>query len=103
MKLLTLLYVFCLFYVFIPGNIIKLPIKTSKLNITLIHGLLFSTILYYTLSMIEGNRFLEGMDNHTCDEHHIEKCMDRESCVKANGYWDGEVCKRKQISDEEDN
>ena len=53
MKLLTLLYVFALFFVFIPGNIIQLPIKTSKLNITLIHGLLFSTIVE-DVSLFEG-------------------------------------------------
>lgn len=62
MKLITLLYVFCLFYVFIPGNIIKLPLKTTKLNIIFIHGLLFSTILYYTLSIVEGNDILDGID-----------------------------------------
>jgi hypothetical protein len=60
MKLLTLLYVFALFFVFIPGNIIQLPIKTSKLNITLIHGLLFSTILYYTISLVEDAYLFEG-------------------------------------------
>ena len=60
MKLLTLFYVFALFFVFIPGNIIKLPLKTSSLNITLIHGLLFSTILYYTISLVEDVSLFEG-------------------------------------------
>ena len=63
MKLLTLLYVFCLFYVFIPGNVFKLPIKTSKMNIILIHALLFSVILSCTYGLVENVRVLEGM-NH---------------------------------------
>ena len=61
MKLLTLLYVFCLFYVFIPGNVIKLPIKTSKMNIILIHALVFSVILSCTYGLIERVNLVEGM------------------------------------------
>ena len=60
MKLLTLLYVFCLFYVFIPGNVFKLPIKTSKMNIILIHALLFSVVLSCTYGLVENVRVLEG-------------------------------------------
>ena len=63
MKLLTLVYVFCLFYALIPGNIIKLPLKTSKMNIILIHALLFSAILYFTYPLIENNNFIEGYGN----------------------------------------
>ena len=70
MKLLTLLYVFCLFYVFIPGNVFKLPIKTSKMNIILIHALLFSVVLSYTYSLVENVRVLEGMSGaHEHDEY----------------------------------
>ena len=61
MKLLTLIYVFCLFYVFIPGNVIKLPIKTSKMNIILIHALVFSVILSCTYGLIERVNLVEGM------------------------------------------
>ena len=60
MKLLTLLYVFCLFYVFIPGTVIKLPIKTSKMNIILIHALLFSSILSCTYGLVDRVRLIEG-------------------------------------------
>tara|TARA_B100000989_G_C19205994_1_gene329770 strand:- start:132 stop:506 length:375 start_codon:yes stop_codon:yes gene_type:complete len=63
MKLLTLLYVFCLFYVLIPGNIIKLPIKTSKMNIIIIHGLLFTVILSCTYNLVENVKLIEGMDH----------------------------------------
>ena len=70
MKLLTLLYVFCLFYVFIPGNVFKLPIKTSKMNIILIHALLFSVILSCTYGLVENVRVLEGMSGaHEHDEY----------------------------------
>ena len=73
MKLLTLLYVFCLFYVFIPGNVFKLPIKTSKMNIILIHALLFSVVLSCTYSLVENVRVLEGMSGaHEHDEYVIK-------------------------------
>ena len=61
MKLVTLLYVFCLFYVFIPGNIFKLPIKTSHLSI-IIHALLFTTVLSYTYDLVNNVHFIEGND-----------------------------------------
>ena len=61
MKLITLVYVFCLFYVFIPGNLFKLPIKTSKLNHVLIHALLFSAILSVTYPYIENIQLYEPM------------------------------------------
>ena len=63
MKLVTLLYVFCLFYVFIPGNVIKLPIKTSQLSIILIHALLFTFILSCTYSLVDHVNFMEGHYN----------------------------------------
>lgn len=65
MKLLTLLYVFCLFYVLIPGNIIKLPIKTSKMNTIIIHGLLFTVILSCTYNLVENVKLTEGMHDGT--------------------------------------
>lgn len=62
MKLVTLLYIFCLFYVFIPGNVIKLPMKTSQLSIILIHALLFTFILSCTYSLVDRVNFIEGND-----------------------------------------
>ena len=53
MKLLTLVYVFCLFYVFIPGNLFKLPVKTSKMNHVLLHALLFSAVLSVSYPYVE--------------------------------------------------
>ena len=61
MKLLTLVYVFCLFYVFIPGNLFKLPFKTSKMNHVLLHALLFSGLLSMTYPYIENIRLYEPM------------------------------------------
>ena len=61
MKLLTLVYVFCLFYVFIPGNLFKLPFKTSKMNHVLLHALLFSGLLSMTYPHIENIRLYEPM------------------------------------------
>ena len=78
MKLLTLLYVFCLFYVLIPGNIIKLPIKTSKMNIIIIHGLLFTVILSCTYNLVENVKLIEGMD-HKKDKTEMKKDMEKEN------------------------
>ena len=61
MKLITLVYVFCLFYVFIPGNLFKLPFKTSKMNHVLLHALLFSALLSMTYPLIENIRLYEPM------------------------------------------
>jgi len=60
MNFVSLLYIFCLFYVFIPGNVFKIPMKTSKLNIILIYSLLFSVILYITYDKVD--RFYESME-----------------------------------------
>ncbi len=74
MNVITLVYVFCLFYIFIPGNIITLPFKLNKMIIVLIHALIFSTILYFTFTIVENNGISEGM-NH-CNH---EDCDFRES------------------------
>jgi len=61
MKLLTILYIFCLLYVFVPGNVIKLPIKTSNTNIILIHAFAFSVILSCTYDFVDHVNLIEGM------------------------------------------
>ena len=53
MDLLTLLYVFCLFYIFIPGNFIQLPFKYGKMPIIFIHAILFSLILTCTYDLVD--------------------------------------------------
>ena len=63
MNLLTLLYVFCLFYVFIPGNIIKLPAKLGKFPIILIHAFVFSIILSCTYGLVESIKVIETYSN----------------------------------------
>ena len=73
MKLLTLVYVFCLFYALIPGNLIKLPLKTTKMNIILVHALLFSTILYFTYPLIENSNLIEGYDKQNKEGDELEK------------------------------
>ena len=63
MNLLTLLYVFCLFYVFIPGNIIKLPAKLGKFPIILIHAFVFTVILSCTYGLVESFKIIETFDD----------------------------------------
>ena len=82
MKLLTLLYVFCLFYVFIPGNVFKLPIKTSKMNIILIHALLFSVILSCTYGLVENVRVLEGMSGAHEHKHEHDEYVKKNDSKK---------------------
>lgn len=67
MNVITLVYVFCLFYIFIPGNIIKLPFKLNKMAVILIHALVFSTILYFTFPLVENTGISEGMTQSTGD------------------------------------
>jgi hypothetical protein len=74
MNVITLIYVFSLFYIFIPGNIIKLPFKLNKMSVILIHALIFSTVLYFTFPLVENSGLSEGMSD--CDH---EDCDFRES------------------------
>ena len=74
MKLLTLVYVFCLFYVFIPGNLFKLPVKTSKMNHVLLHALLFSAVLSVSYPYVESIQLYEPMvTKENKDESEEEK------------------------------
>ena len=73
MKLLTLVYVFCLFYVFIPGNLFKLPVKTSKMNHVLLHALLFSTVLSVSYPYVESIQLYEPMITEEKNDDEEEK------------------------------
>lgn len=54
MDLLTLLYIFCLFYIFVPGNFIQLPIKMGTKTTMIVHAILFSLILTSTYDLVEA-------------------------------------------------
>jgi hypothetical protein len=54
MDLLTLLYIFCLFYLFVPGNFIKLPMKMGTKTTMIVHAILFSAILTSTYDLVEA-------------------------------------------------
>jgi hypothetical protein len=56
MDLLTLLYIFCLFYIFIPGNFIELPIKMGTKTAMIVHAILFSAILTLTYDLVDTIR-----------------------------------------------
>lgn len=73
MNLLTLLYVFCLFYVFIPGNIIKLPAKLGKFPIILIHAFVFSIILACTYGLVESIKVIETYSDNENYSHSSTK------------------------------
>jgi hypothetical protein len=56
MDLLTLLYIFCLFYIFIPGNFIELPMKMGTKTTMIVHAILFSVILTLTYDFVDAIR-----------------------------------------------
>ena len=62
MKFITIVYVFSLFYVLLPGNIINIPIKTSNKIHILLHAFLFSVIMYFTYSYVENIKLYESME-----------------------------------------
>lgn len=62
MNLITIVYVFSLFYVLLPGNVIKIPIKMSKIGHVLLHAFLFSIIMLFTYSYIENIELYESME-----------------------------------------
>ncbi len=58
MNIIALIYIFCLFYVFIPGNFIELPFKTNNMVTLMIHALLFSIILTTTYDLVNALNIL---------------------------------------------
>lgn len=60
MNYFAFLYIFSLFYVFIPGTVITLPINGSKIVHTMIHALLFSIILFFTYHSVSQFSLKEG-------------------------------------------
>ena len=98
MNIVSILYVFILFYVFTPGTVITLPLKSSKMVHCLIHALLFSIMLFLTYDIV---CVTEGMKNKDiicnkckkkdyCDKY--EEC--REENPKKPCSWKHKMCKR---------
>ena len=83
MNYLAFLYIFALFYVFIPGTVITLPVKASKMVHTMIHALLFSIILFFTYHSVSLFSLKEGAV--TCKS----LCQSKKNCgpdSDPNGY-----------------
>ena len=79
MNYLAFLYIFALFYVFIPGTVITLPVKASKMVHTMIHALLFSIILFFTYHSVSLFSLKEGQANmsNDCTNNCINKCTNQ--------------------------
>lgn len=85
MNYLAFLYIFALFYVFIPGTVITLPVKASKMVHTMIHALLFSIILFFTYHSVSLFSLKEGAVSANCKKH----CKKSYICgpdAKPDGY-----------------
>ena len=76
MNYLAFLYIFALFYVFIPGTVITLPVKASKMVHTMIHALLFSIILFFTYHSVSLFSLKEGAVSANCIKH----CKNKSNC-----------------------
>lgn len=45
-------YVFILFFVLVPGQIVRLPMNASKLVVNLTHALVFAIIFHFTYNRV---------------------------------------------------
>ena len=96
MKLLTILYIFCLLYVFVPGNVIKLPIKTSNTNIILIHAFAFSVILSCTYDFVDHVNLIEGQYQYHESKFQKEEDKEEEKRVRARDRKEQEIARRHE-------
>jgi hypothetical protein len=58
MSIVALIYVFSLFYIFIPGNVFELPFKVNKMIEIVLHALIFSVILTSTYDLVNAVNIL---------------------------------------------
>lgn len=59
MNLLTLLYILCLFVIFTPGIFFSLG-KKNSIKTVIVHGLLFTLVVYLSLRFILDKKIIEG-------------------------------------------
>jgi hypothetical protein len=58
MSIVALIYVFSLFYIFIPGNVFELPFKVNKMVAIILHAIVFSIILTSTYDLVNAVNIL---------------------------------------------
>jgi len=76
MNILAFLYVFALFYVFIPGTVITLPIKGGKMVHSMVHAVLFSIILFFTYRTVFQFSVKEGQTPGQSDQFYDQNACD---------------------------
>ena len=65
MNLLTLLYILCIFVIFTPGIFFSLG-KKGSIKTVIVHGLLFTLVVYLSLKFILDKKIIEGnTESHT--------------------------------------
>ena len=84
MNLLTLIYILCLFVIFTPGIFFTIAKKGSIQNV-LIHGLLFSLVVFLSLEFLLNPKLIEGhTDSYTLTFGDIISTL-QNSAANANG------------------
>ena len=58
MSIVALIYVFSLFYIFIPNNVFKLPFNVNKTSMIVLHAIVFSIILTSTYDLVNAVNIL---------------------------------------------
>ena len=98
MDIVSILYVFLLFYVFTPGTVITLPFKGSKIVHCLIHTLLFSIMLFLTYDIVNVTEGMKNKDKLCNKCKSKDYCELYKECIAENPEkpcrWKRKMCKR---------
>jgi len=74
------------FYAFIPGVLVTLPSKGSKLTINVVHALLFSVTMYYLMKVVKQYDYFGNHGPAGCPPSHTPGYKDeKEVCIPLPG------------------
>ena len=95
MNIIFIIYIFVLFVITSPNVLIKLT-KIDDLSLTILHGLLFTFIVYISHSFVL--RYREGVKIGTLEENNNEKSLHMSTDLGLD-----ELIKQKSATPEESN
>ena len=90
MNIFAIIYYAVLFFVLSPGVFLRLPQNGSKMMVTLVHAVIFGSILYFTRNIVRKMSIgLEGME-----EGYV---TDKNNCKGQGKKWDttAGICRDK--------
>lgn len=97
MSLLVSLYAAVLFFVLVPGVLLSLPRKGSKLTVAAVHALVFGVVFHFTHKLVwRLGASLEGFDDSKdSSQINIEGMakMDKKKSDKEEDEDDAEISK----------